>query len=38
MMLIFFRNGDPNSSVNTIEMKDKKPRPMNSADPHLEEK
>ena len=34
MILIFFKNGDPNNSVRTIEMNDKKPRPMNSGEPH----
>jgi hypothetical protein len=33
-MLMFFINGDPNNSINTIVMNDKNPRPMNSGDPH----
>lgn len=37
MILIFFRNGDPNSSVSMIDMKDRKPRPINSGEPHLKE-
>ena len=34
-MLIFLRNGEPNSSVKIIDMNDRKPRPMNSGEPHL---
>ena len=36
MILIFFMNGDPKISVNMMETKDRKPRPMNSGDPHLD--
>lgn len=35
MILIFFRNGDPKSSVRIMLTKDRKPRPMNSGEPHL---
>lgn len=35
MMLMFFKNGDPNSSVRMMLTKDRNPRPMNSGDPHL---
>lgn len=34
-MLMFFRNGDPKTSVKMIETKETNPRPMNSGDPHL---
>ena len=37
MILIFFKNGDPKSSVSTIDMNDKNPRPINSGEPHLRE-
>jgi hypothetical protein len=37
-MLVFFRNGDPNISVKMIEMKETNPRPMNSGDPHLQDR
>lgn len=33
---IFFIKGEPKISVRMMEMKDRKPRPMNSTDPHLE--
>jgi len=36
MIEIFFMKGDPNTSVRMIEMNERKPIPMNSADPHLE--
>ena len=32
---MFFRNGDPKSSVRMIETNDRNPSPMNSGDPHL---
>lgn len=35
MMLMFFKNGEPNISVMTMLMNDRKPRPMNSGEPHL---
>lgn len=31
----FFRNGEPNSSTSRMLTKDRKPRPMNSGEPHL---
>lgn len=34
-MLMFLRNGEPKSSVSTMLMNDRKPRPMNSGEPHL---
>ena len=34
MMLMFLRNGDPNSSVKIILMKERIPRPMNSREVH----
>lgn len=34
IMLIFFRNGDPNISVKIMLTKDRNPRPINSGDPH----
>jgi hypothetical protein len=37
IILIFFKNGDPNISVSMIARKDKKPSPMNSGEPQLEE-
>ena len=33
---MFFRKGDPNSSVIMIDTKDKKPRPINSGEPQLD--
>lgn len=35
MMEMFLRKGDPKSSVRMIEMKDRKPMPMNCGEPHL---
>jgi hypothetical protein len=35
MIDMFLRNGEPNSSVMIIEMKERKPRPMNSGEPQL---
>jgi hypothetical protein len=35
MILIFFKNGDPNISVSEMEINDRNPNPMNSGDPHL---
>lgn len=35
MILIFFRNGEPNISVSIIAANDRNPRPMNSGEPHL---
>lgn len=35
MMLAFFKNGEPNSSVMMMVTKERKPSPMNSAEPHL---
>ena len=34
MMLMFLRNGEPNSSVKIILTNDKNPRPMNSGEAH----
>ena len=38
VILMFFRNGDPKISVKIIETKETNPRPMNSGDPHLEDR
>ena len=35
MMLIFFRKGEPKSSVSTILMKERNPRPISSGEPQL---
>ena len=35
MILMFFKNGDPKSSVRMMLTKERKPRPMNSGEPHL---
>lgn len=35
MMEMFFKNGEPKSSVKMIETKDRNPRPINSGEPHL---
>lgn len=35
IMLTFFKNGDPNISVNIIDTKDKNPNPINCGEPHL---
>jgi hypothetical protein len=35
-ILMFFINGEPKSSVIIMVIKERKPRPMNSADPQLE--
>ena len=35
-ILIFFMNGEPKSSVIMMVINERKPRPMNSADPQLE--
>jgi len=35
MIETFFIKGDPNTSVRRIEMNERNPIPMNSADPHL---
>lgn len=35
MILAFFRNGEPNNSVIMMVMNERKPRPMNSGEPHL---
>ena len=37
-ILMFFINGEPKSSVIMIVEKERKPRPINSADPQLEVK
>jgi hypothetical protein len=34
-ILMFFMNGEPKSSVRIIVTKDRKPRPINSAEPQL---
>lgn len=33
----FFRNGEPNSSTRRMLTKDRKPRPMNWGEPHLQQ-
>lgn len=35
MILAFFKNGEPNNSVMMIVTNERKPRPMNSGEPHL---
>ena len=35
MILAFFKNGEPNNSVMMMVTNDRKPRPMNSGEPHL---
>lgn len=35
MILAFFKNGEPSSSVIMIVTNERKPRPMNSGEPHL---
>lgn len=35
MMEMFLRNGEPKSSTRIIETNERKPRPMNSGEPHL---
>jgi len=35
MILMFFKNGEPNNSVRMMLMKERKPRPMNSGEPQL---
>jgi len=35
MVLAFFKNGEPNSSVIMMVTNERKPRPMNSGEPHL---
>ena len=35
MILAFFKNGEPNSSVIMMVTNERKPRPMNSGEPHL---
>jgi hypothetical protein len=38
MILIFFRNGEPNISVMIIVIKERNPRPINSGEPHLNDR
>ena len=33
----FFKNGEPNSSTRSMLTKDRKPRPMNWGEPHLQQ-
>jgi hypothetical protein len=35
IILAFFKNGEPNSSVIMMVENERKPRPMNSGEPHL---
>lgn len=35
MILAFFKKGEPNSSVMMMVTNERKPRPMNSGEPHL---
>lgn len=38
MILAFFKNGEPNSSVIMMVTNERNPRPMNSGEPHLSDK